>query len=147
MKALIKTDAYGKQHRVYRISDFALPVFPRELTTMFLIHAYVDTEFKYLVIEKVRFEGKKRCVYRTVPIHDMDDRVIHGFYANPVISVISPNHLINSLMEEFIAKRLDATSSYPWKVGSYKKQRRIIELISLFPNSTSEELLAMAERL
>jgi hypothetical protein len=144
MEALTKKDAYGKQHRVYRISDFDLPVFPRDLTTIFLIHAYVDTEFKYLVIEKVRFEGRKRCVYRTVPIHDMDDRVIHGFYANPLIS---QNHLMNSLMEEFIAKRLEATSSYPWNVGPYAKQRRILELISVFPNSTSEELLAMVERL
>jgi hypothetical protein len=140
MEALIKTDAYGKQHRVYRISDFDHTAFQRDLTTIFLIHAYVDTEFKYLVIEKVRYDGGKRCVYRTVPIHDMDGRVIHGFYAE------SATPLLASLLYEFVAKVTGMSRDDMWFLG-YARIYQLPKLIAEFPNTTSEELIAMAKQL
>lgn len=148
MEAIIKIDAFGKKHKVYRISDFDHTAFQKDLSTVFLMHAYVDTEFKYLVIEKVRYDGGKRCAYRTVPIYNMVDRSIHGFYTSMYTSMVwGRDELMDFLMEEFLASRLGISISYLRKNASYKKQRSILEMSSVCHNATSAELLAMAERL
>lgn len=140
MEALIKTDSFGKQHQVYRISDFDNTVVQKDLSTKFQLYAYVDTEFKYLVIEKRRSEDGKVCVYRTLPIYNIAGRAIHGFYAE------SETPLMASLLYEFVAKVTGMSRDEMWFLG-YSKICQLPKLIAEFPNATNDELRAMAERL
>lgn len=107
MEALIKTDAFGKKHKVYPIAIFAETCRLFYLSENFRRYVYVDENFEYFVVEKYRTENDKVCVYRTNVVENIIGRVIHGFYR--ATRHQNNQYILKKLRDEYAVGRMGFT--------------------------------------
>lgn len=147
MEALIKTDAFGKTHKVYQIGNFKDTCRLFYFSENFRRYVYVDENFEYFVVEKYRTENDKICVYRTNVVDNIIGRVIHGFYRtyHERAHSISSSTILQKLREEYVETRIEfplrALAPFGLPVD------KAWEVVKKYPNASAKELLTVLNQL